>query len=111
MQVALLADSVEDNDVIVDGVTDDRQDSGDKRLVDIQVERKDSVEQGEEADDDDSRMGQGDDTAETPGPSPEPQGDVAEDDEEGEELMTVNVSRSGKVTIGDDEDEKDGKRR
>ena len=30
------------------------------------------------------------------------------DDEEGEELMTVNVSRSGKVTIGDEED---GRRR
>ena len=36
---------------------------------------------------------------------------AAEDGEEGEELMTVNVSRSGKVTIGDDEDGKDGKRR
>lgn len=36
---------------------------------------------------------------------------AAEDDEEGEELMTVNVSRSGKVTIGDDEDGKDGRRR
>ena len=34
---------------------------------------------------------------------------ATDDDEEGEELM--NVSRSGKVTIGDDEDEKDGKRR
>ena len=31
---------------------------------------------------------------------------AAEDDEEGEELMTVNVSRSGKVTIGDEEDQK-----
>ena len=31
-------------------------------------------------------------------------------DEEGEELMTVNVARSGKVTIGD-EDEKGGRRR
>ena len=30
---------------------------------------------------------------------------TAEDGEEGEELMTVNVSRSGKVTIGDDEEE------
>ena len=36
---------------------------------------------------------------------------ATDDDEEGEELMTVNVSRSGKVTIGDDEDGKDGKRR
>ena len=36
---------------------------------------------------------------------------ATDDDEEGEELMTVNVSRSGKVTIGDDEDEKGGKRR
>lgn len=35
---------------------------------------------------------------------------AAEDDEEGEELMTVNVSRSGKVTIGDDEED-GGKRR
>ena len=35
---------------------------------------------------------------------------ATDDDEEGEELMTVNVSRSGKVTIGDDEDGKDGKR-
>ena len=31
---------------------------------------------------------------------------AAEDNEEGEELMTVNVSRSGKITIGDEEDEK-----
>ena len=29
---------------------------------------------------------------------------ATEDNEEGEELMTVNVSRSGKVTIGDEED-------
>ena len=36
---------------------------------------------------------------------------ATDDGEEGEELMTVNVSRSGKVTIGDDEDERDGKRR
>ena len=36
---------------------------------------------------------------------------ATDDDEEGEELMTVNVSRSGKVTIGDDAEEKDGKRR
>ena len=36
---------------------------------------------------------------------------ATDDGEEGEELMTVNVSRSGKVTIGDDEDGKDGKRR
>lgn len=31
---------------------------------------------------------------------------VTEDGEEGEELMTVHVSRSGKVTIGDEEDER-----
>lgn len=31
---------------------------------------------------------------------------ATEDNEEGEELMTVNVSRSGKVTIGDEEDER-----
>lgn len=30
---------------------------------------------------------------------------AAEDNEEGEELMTVHVSRSGKVTIGDEEEE------
>ena len=36
---------------------------------------------------------------------------ATDDGEEGEELMTVNVSRSGKVTIGDDAEEKDGKRR
>lgn len=32
-------------------------------------------------------------------------------DEEGEELMTVHVARSGKVTIGDDEDDGRGRRR
>ena len=31
---------------------------------------------------------------------------ATEENEEGEELMTVNVSRSGKVTIGDEEDSK-----
>ena len=31
---------------------------------------------------------------------------AAEGDEEGPELMTVHVSRSGKVTIGDEEDER-----
>ena len=31
---------------------------------------------------------------------------ATEDNEEGEELMTVHVSRSGKVTIGDEEDKK-----
>ena len=31
---------------------------------------------------------------------------ATEDNEEGEELMTVNVSRSGKVTIGDEEEDK-----
>lgn len=34
-----------------------------------------------------------------------------EGDEEGEELMVVHVARSGKVTIGDDEDDGNGKRR
>ena len=31
---------------------------------------------------------------------------ATEDNQEGEELMTVNVSRSGKVTIGDEEETK-----
>ena len=30
---------------------------------------------------------------------------ATDDNQEGEELMTVHVSRSGKVTIGDEEDE------
>jgi prepilin-type N-terminal cleavage/methylation domain-containing protein len=36
---------------------------------------------------------------------------ATEDGEEGEELMTVNVSRTGKVTIGDDEEEGRKRRR
>ena len=40
-----LTNTVEDNHVIVDCVSDDGQDSGDKRLVNVQVERKDSGEQ------------------------------------------------------------------
>ena len=52
MQALLLTDTVEDNHVIVDGITDDGQDSSDERLVHVQVEREDTVEQREEADDD-----------------------------------------------------------
>ena len=72
----LLTDTVEDNHVIVDGVTDDGQDGRDERLVHIQVERQDPVEQGEEADHDEGRVGEGDHAAETPGPALEPPGDV-----------------------------------
>ena len=67
-------------------------------------------------------LGASDDDAEKPGIRPENEGRViyetngncapyrvtifaaTEDNEEGEELMTVNVSRSGKVTIGDEEE-------
>ena len=69
-------------------------------------------------------LGAGDDDAEKPEIRPENEGRViyetngncapyrviifaaTEDNQEGEELMTVNVSRSGKVTIGDEEETK-----
>lgn len=52
MHEPVLADSVEDDHVVVDCITDDGQDSSDERLVDIEVERKDSGEEREETDDD-----------------------------------------------------------
>ena len=58
MQEPVLADTVEDNHVVVDGVTDDRQDSRDEGLVDIEVERQYARKQGEEADHDDCGMSQ-----------------------------------------------------
>ena len=69
-------------------------------------------------------LGASDDDAEKPEIRPENEGRViyetngncapyrvtifaaTEDNEEGEELMTVNVSRSGKVTIGDEEEDR-----
>ena len=103
METPLLTDTVEDNHVIVDSVTDDCQDSRDKRLVDIEVERKDSVEQREEADDDDSAMGEGDDTTKTPCPALESEGDVAEDYEEGEEdgdnSRPLDVAGDGRTNL------------
>ena len=45
MQGQVLTDTVEDNHVIVDSITDDGQDSSDKGLVNIKVERKDSGKQ------------------------------------------------------------------
>ena len=53
VQGPVFTDTVEDNDVIVDCVTDDGQDSRDEGLVDVEVEREDTREQREEADDDD----------------------------------------------------------
>ena len=85
MQAEVLTDTVEDNHVIVDGVSDDGKDSRDERLVDVEVERQDTREQGEEADDDDGGMRKGYHTTEAPGPAPESPCDVGEDDEEGED--------------------------
>ena len=108
MQAALLTDTVEDNHVIVDGVTDDGKDSGDERLVNIQVERKDTVEQGEEANHDEGGVSQGDNTTETPGPALEADGDVAEDHDEGQEYgdecAAGDIAGDGRTNLvgGDD---------
>ena len=56
MEGLVLTDSVEDDHVVVDRITDDGKDGGNEGLVNVEVERKDSGEQGEETDDDDSRV-------------------------------------------------------
>ena len=45
MQGPVLTDTVEDNHVIVDSISDDSQDSRDERLVNVKVERQDTGEQ------------------------------------------------------------------
>ena len=45
MQAEVLTDTVEDNHVIVDGVTDDGQDGCNEGLVNVQVEWQDAAEQ------------------------------------------------------------------
>ena len=98
-----LTDSVEDNHVVVDGVTDDGQDGRDERLVNVEVERKDAGEDGEEADDDDGRVGQGNDSSKSPGPTLEPDGDVGEDHEQGQDDcddgVAPDVARDGRADL------------
>ena len=51
MQFEILADTVEDNHLVVDGITNHGEDSTDKRLVDFERERHEIVEQRIETDD------------------------------------------------------------
>ena len=51
VETQVLADSVEDDHRVVDGIADDRQDRGDERLVDLEVEGQQTVEHREDADD------------------------------------------------------------
>ena len=108
MEREVLTDTVEDHHVVVDGVTDDRQDSGDEGLVHVQVERQDAAEQGEEADDDDRGVCQGHDAAETPVPALEAHRDVGEDDQKGEDdgddgvALDVVGDRGAHLVGGDD---------
>ena len=99
MQAEVLTDTVEDNHVIVDGVTDDGQYRSDEGLVDVKVERQDSREEGEEADNDDGSVCQLNHAAETPGPATETEGDVSEDYEQREENReyggSLDVARDG----------------
>ena len=108
MQCPVFTDTVEDNHVIVDGVTDDGQDGRNEGLVDVEVEREDTREQREETDDDDCGVGKGDDTAETPGPALETERDVGENTEKGEEYgddgAALDVAGDGRTDFvgGDD---------
>ena len=103
VQALHFADTVEDDHVVVDCVTDDRKDRRDERLVDVEVERQDAREQGEEADDDDRGMGEGDHAAETPGPALETERDVGEDDDEGDDdgddSVALHVVRDGRTHL------------
>ena len=76
----------------VDGVTNDRQDHRDERLVNIEVERQNSREQGEEADHDDGSVGKWDNSTKAPCPTIEPRRDVGEGHEQGEADTSVNMN-------------------
>ena len=76
IKLAVFADAVEDNHRGVDGVTDDRQDSRNEVLVDLEVERQQAVEQREDTNNQDGVVGQSGNRTETEAPATEAEADV-----------------------------------
>ena len=64
VKLAILTDAVENNHSGVDGVTDNSQHGRDEVLVNLKVEGQQTIEQGEESDNQDGIMGQSGDKPE-----------------------------------------------
>ncbi len=99
IELAVFAHTVEDDHGGVDGVTDDGKHCGDEGLVNIEVEGQQTVEQSEEADDEDGVVGQRGDAANAETPAAETETDIDEHDQEaaddGEEGIADQVICDG----------------
>ena len=93
IETQVLADSVEDDHRVVDGVADDRQDRGDERLVDLEVEGQQPVEHREDTDDQQGVEGQGRRGTRSPLPALEAERNVETDGDEREEHRIDGVPR------------------
>ena len=99
----VFADTVEDDHVIVDCVTDDGKDCGYESLVHVEGERKYSAEEREESDHDYCSVGKGSHATQTPSPVLEPDCDVGEDYEEGDDYgydsVAFHIVRNGRTHL------------
>ena len=116
IQSHILPDTVEHHHLVVDGVTDDGQDSRNERLVHLHAEGQDAVEQGKDTDGQECIVGEGDDAAGTPLPSAEADDDIDTDgekaDEYRDERVTGNVARHARAHhVGGDDTVGIGRRR
>ncbi len=79
----MLSYPVVDNNGIVDGVTDHGQDSGNKRLVNLEGERNDAPEEGEHPERNEGIVEQRHNAAQAEGRFAEPDKDVDKNHEQG----------------------------
>ena len=85
MQLHVLADTVEYHHLVVNGVTDNRKDGTDKRLVDFQREGHKAPQQGVKTDNERGIDGQGHSGTHREGHVAETYKDVNEDGEDGQQ--------------------------
>lgn len=103
MQAEVLTYTVHDDHRVVDIITDNRQDSSDERLVDLQGEAYPTVADGEEADDDDGIKDKGGDGTCGEAYVAETKQDVEEDtynsEDDAQESVVGDVLRDGRTYL------------